>query len=412
MSLRLSSRATVYDRYAITSRFTTQETAINLVQGNIALLVSESEIIELKNGNKTMYSKLASVEVSLKAITMTVSSSEYKDINGVLSAITQARAAITLNSHQIELKVSKNNIVSSINQSAEAISINANKININGVVTANGNFKILSDGSMEAKDGKFRGSVTGGDMYLDSKLLAPDNTSAQIVIKGTGALDICTLSDSKIRLIDGNYFGNENNCIELKIERTNTVHNAIKMTTNVNGHPAISLNEEGVCKVLITSSASSFQSVNAVVMLSGKSLVINDSSLFQGRSTFNETVAIHSNLNVFGTKNRIVKTEHFGTVAQSAYETAEPMFGDMGHGVINEFGECTVFIDPKFRETVSTEYGYYVFITSYSSGSAWVDKKEPNIFTICGDPGMEFDWEIKAHQKGYEKDRLKTIDLE
>ncbi len=159
MSLILASRATVYDRYAISRKFTAQETAINMVQGNIALLVSASEIEELKNGDKTMYSKLSAVEMDLNSINLAVSSSEYKDINGVLSAITQAKSSIELNSKEIELKVSKDSLISTINQSAEAVSIEANKINLNGVVTANENFKILQDGSMEAKNGLFRGDI-------------------------------------------------------------------------------------------------------------------------------------------------------------------------------------------------------------------------------------------------------------
>ena len=143
MPLTLTSRATVYDRYSIARRFTAQETAINVVKGNISLLVSESEITELKNGDKTMYSKLASVEMDLKSITLAVSSSEYKDINGVLSAITQARASITLNSQQIQLKVSKDSVISSINQTAEAVKINANKIELTG----NGVIDILNTGT-------------------------------------------------------------------------------------------------------------------------------------------------------------------------------------------------------------------------------------------------------------------------
>ena len=113
------------------------------MQGNIALLVSASEIEELKNGNKTMYSRLASVELNLNSITLAVSSSEYKDINGVLSAITQARASITVNAQQIELKVSKNSVISSINQSAEEVQINANKI----ALTGNGIINILNTGT-------------------------------------------------------------------------------------------------------------------------------------------------------------------------------------------------------------------------------------------------------------------------
>lgn len=64
-------------------------------------------------------------------------------------------------------KVSKGSIISEINQSAEAISINASKINLNGVVTANDNFKILTDGSMEAVNGKFGGELTADVTYCN-----------------------------------------------------------------------------------------------------------------------------------------------------------------------------------------------------------------------------------------------------
>lgn len=182
MSILLKSQIQVYNRYAITKKFTAQETEIKMTQGKISLLVSESEIAELKNGNKTMYSRLVTTELNLNSITMAVSSSKYKTINGVLSAVTQAEASITLHSNQIALKVSKDSVISSINQTSEAVRINANKIaltgngiisiintgtttinaakiNLHGIVTANENFKILADGSMVAKNGLFNGRV-------------------------------------------------------------------------------------------------------------------------------------------------------------------------------------------------------------------------------------------------------------
>lgn len=47
--------------------------------------------------------------------------------------------------------VQKKKIISEINQSAEEISIKAEKISLEGLVTANQNFKVLEDGSIEAK---------------------------------------------------------------------------------------------------------------------------------------------------------------------------------------------------------------------------------------------------------------------
>jgi hypothetical protein len=62
----------------------------------------------------------------------------------------------------VSTKVGDDEIISKINQSAEQITIDADKINLNGSVTANDNFKILTDGSMEAKNGKFSGTISSG----------------------------------------------------------------------------------------------------------------------------------------------------------------------------------------------------------------------------------------------------------
>jgi hypothetical protein len=64
---------------------------------------------------------------------------------------------------QISSKVSAGDIASSINQTAQAVKIQASKIQFEGLVTANQNFKILSDGSVEAKNGSFSGSMTAGN---------------------------------------------------------------------------------------------------------------------------------------------------------------------------------------------------------------------------------------------------------
>lgn len=406
MAMALTSRATVYDRYAISRKFTAQETSINVVQGNISLLASESEITELKNGNKTMYSKLATVEVDLKSITLAVSSSEYQDINGVLSAITQARASITLNTQQIELKVSKDSIVSTINQSAEAISINANKISLEGLTTINGNFKILTDGSLETKNGKFAGTLIS-----DSSTSAIEiNNGAQMyyaVVSGAKAWS-CTIKsgdnpdhpmDTALEFSKNGTFyfrSRKDDAITFHENYISVVPGATTDTGVIRMHQEVKL-------------FGNLSGINVVKIVS--QLQVTETAIMYKSVDCRDNLTVYKNLSVQGTKNRIVKTKSFGVVAQSAYETAEPMFGDMGHGVINEFGECIVFIDSKFSETVSTEYGYYVFLTKYSSGDAWVSEKGLTTFKISGEPGVEFDWEIKAHQKGYETDRLEMVDV-
>lgn len=56
-------------------------------------------------------------------------------------------------------KVGKDEVIASINLTPEEAKIIAKKIQLEGIVTANDFFKILNDGSMEAKNGKFTGGI-------------------------------------------------------------------------------------------------------------------------------------------------------------------------------------------------------------------------------------------------------------
>ena len=64
-----------------------------------------------------------------------------------------------------------NEIISKINQSAEAVQINANKVNINGVLSANGNFEVDTDGNMSAT------SAT-----LNNAIITSSNSKAEVSI--------------------------------------------------------------------------------------------------------------------------------------------------------------------------------------------------------------------------------------
>lgn len=61
------------------------------------------------------------------------------------SSITQTADAINT---EVRKKVGENEIISKINQTAEQITIDANRLNINGVVSANGNFEIDTEGNV------------------------------------------------------------------------------------------------------------------------------------------------------------------------------------------------------------------------------------------------------------------------
>lgn len=82
---------------------------------------------------------------------------------------------------EVSKKVGDEEIISKINQSPEAITLDANKININGVVSANGNFRIDEQGNMECNNAKIKGRT------LDINSPQGDST---ILITNLGAEDV------------------------------------------------------------------------------------------------------------------------------------------------------------------------------------------------------------------------------
>ena len=118
-------------------------------------------------------------------------------------------------------------------------------------------------------------------------------------------------------------------------------------------------------------------------------------------------VVIDGFLSVKGQKNRLVATENFGDRLLNAYETAECYFGDIDEAIIGEDGEVKVELDEVFLETVNTTEAYQVFLTKYGEGDCYVSERHEKYFVIKGTPNLSVGFEIKAKQRGYEKERLK-----
>jgi hypothetical protein len=91
-----------------------------------------------------------------------------------------AELKISLDEIKAEM-VTSGSIISAINMSREKIMIQAKRISLEGLVTVNGNFKILEDGSMEAVNGTFSGEMVaesgtiGGFKIEGDKLVSTGN---------------------------------------------------------------------------------------------------------------------------------------------------------------------------------------------------------------------------------------------
>lgn len=113
--------------------------------------VAEKESFALKFGKTgTYYIYHAQLEIGNKATDYRNSPEDFA-------------AAIQVNKDGIDMSVKKDGILSAINMSKEEIKILAEKIKLEGLITANGYFKILEDGSIEAANGRFSGQITSFD---------------------------------------------------------------------------------------------------------------------------------------------------------------------------------------------------------------------------------------------------------
>ena len=122
-------------------------------------------------------------------------------------------------------------------------------------------------------------------------------------------------------------------------------------------------------------------------------------------------LGIEGTFSATGTKSRLVGTD-YGNRLLYCDETPAPTFTDFGSGTIGEDGLCYVEVDPIFADTVNTSMAYQVFLQKCGRGDLWVSEKRPGYFVVEGDAGLAFDWQLKAHQSGYETLRLEDRDIE
>lgn len=141
---------------------------------------------------------------------------------------------------------------------------------------------------------------------------------------------------------------------------------------------------------------------------SGGAITMNQNGVNIG----GKTVTCTGKFVVNGTKNRNVKTEDYGDRLQYCYEMASPYFGDIGQGKTDGNGYAYIDISDIFSETVRTDLQYQVFLQKEGNGDIWIEEKEPTYFCVKGTPNLEFAWEIKAKQKGYEFERLEMNDTD
>ncbi len=425
-ALRMLDENLRYAMYNMTPEDNFSQSALNAYNG------LRSSVEKLGEDGKT-YKTL--IEQNEEKITLEAQRATAQEI--------ELAAAIAVQADQIALKVEKGAVIAAINLSPEEVAIKAEKINLNGAVTANNYFKINLDGSVETSAIKIGGKNSKIDIQTSDRTydvialnytengvqmvtgLKPDEVrsvygSLTAVMNGDDGFSYYSIDGS----VDATYgknavtkgYGEFGNGVYIGSNSGLATRYGNAMLIQDYGNGTVAYNAAGTELLLGMTNTDYVRVVNALRFRVGnpttttdvpKSIECQGDIVTGGNMSCAGDFYCWGNLHCYGAeKNRVVKTSK-GNVAVSAYETAEPYFGDMGTGVIGDNGEAEVEIESVFQETVSID-GYLVFL---QGKGIYVKEKHATSFVVAGgEPGQVFDWEIKARQKGNEEKRLERVE--
>ena len=425
--------ANIYDEFVIENGQANIIRRVGVSEGGV-LYPLETEIVEYKGlltiGIKQGYNKIwlesfydYELEYSAKYLYQSDYTTTFAPRVEMNSVIEQTAAGIN---SEVSKKVGKNEIISTINQSAESVTINANKVNLTGYITASdlsGTGQTVINGS-NIKTGTIDASQVN-ITNLNANNITSGTISANKISGGTlsgvtiRSSNYSTTAGTEINLNNGkitthNNFVLDSNNAQISADGTATFSNIsidgglidIDTDSFTSGIITRASNANTTIQILGTQligkngNTTTFSMIANTGTISGNSLIISD----RIEVGLNGEIECFGTLYVQGAKNRVVTTENYGKRLLNAYETAVPYFGDLGSNKTDENGYCKIKIEDIFKETIELN-DYKVFIQECGEGKLYV-KKHDNYFEVIGTANLDFDWELKAIQKGYANVRL------
>ena len=333
--------------------------------------------IQLTDGDYTLsLLGYANAYLFVRLMASNIYTSQFATRVEVSSQISQTATEINL---EVAKKTNKDEIISTINQTAEQIKIQANKISLDGkqinltgenISIASTNFNVDKNGNVTANNasftnGNFSGTITGSTINGANININTDNVTQGFKV----------------------YSNNNASSFEIKSMLAQAQYQGQQTIAMGFGTGSV------ICKSLQASNGALIAGTN-----------------FDGNGLATNNIIVYDDLSVYGSKNRIVDIENDKKVKLNAYETATPYFGDIGSNKTNSKGECKIEIDKIFAQTIEKD-DYKVFIQECGDGHLWVEKYK-DYFIVKGTPEIEFDWEVKAIQKGYSNIRLEEFKKE
>ncbi|MGG7077604.1 phage tail protein [Clostridium sardiniense] len=421
---------------------------------------------EIKDNITTVTEKINTVESTLTQKTNNINAS----VNSIQSILTTKADGSIVSSMQSQLsslniglngiktevnkKTDKGSIISEINQSAESVKINASKIELNGITTFSNVTGLkaieIQKNSIDFYDWEGGGRHDNvGTIY--SVRVNSDSKKPGLAIgheKNAVFTVVYSSEDTYHSYIDFDKYNVVGHVCpitfyeDISLNCNQVFLNGNKGNSfyeNVNGEFSI-LAKHGVsifdtdtkrCTALLGSDKTCFRKWNELGYYAeffpdgfrlgngnGGSYLWADAGspdIYTGNGV---NIRVQGSLSVRGSKNRIVDTV-YGDLTLNAVESTECWFTDIGieQNRTDNNGDCIIWFDNKFLSTVNTRYKYKIDVTPIgefaSNGKLTyvrVVEKTEKYFKVRGTPNTLFDWTITAKQKGYERDRLETME--
>lgn len=192
-----STAPTGYEPYALYTYEDNEWKKVNILAGNssnraVSMIrqTTDKITIDVSNTKKDVSSLQQWIDNNSANIQTVVSwRSQVKDNVDNIATIKQTADNAGASISQIVSNIGSNgkvtaaSIVTAINKDTSSITLNASKINLNGVVTANNNVQITTDGKIIANDGTFTGTINANEGRIGGWSI--DETYIRTQVKGT-----------------------------------------------------------------------------------------------------------------------------------------------------------------------------------------------------------------------------------
>lgn len=437
------SDGTAYEYYAPPPRTLTKE-VLEEIQSRLFIdnaNQARKDIATITTEVTTVKEKAATLETNLNGITYKVTNLESttSTINGKVNA-QETRLQST------EQKVTATGVITTI---TEAINAGTNSLTTmqfildkNGATIKNGRFvskdssgkkKYELDGQAlklydyKATSDRVAGAIESREMVSDSSvvgmsLLCRDNKWISIDYIGSSNDDITQeTSHAYMRFL------NPNDLYKRQIEFFKRLHlngNSISFSQQTGGHdsyfkangyqllsylpnPSSTINRDYASWIIANNVTGEDHIVLMPRQMEIYPYIWNQGGIYTAGSISSAKIATQD-----------VSTFSYGVRSLNSYQTADALVSDFGEGVINEDGECIVFLDEVFKELVNTNCTYRVILTAYDENEEFTSidlkciKKNSEYFTVKSNCiGLKFDWSIVAKEKEEEMTRLADTKL-